>query len=117
MRRQSRVSATHVPLMALWKKHQVTALLVKRVSMSVQLPLPLSRDCAVVSVGQQQMQAWRERLWHNLRTQEKLHLHAFAGKEHTVTLSALLNLACAVLALLKCPLRGSLHRETVLCQR
>ena len=117
MRRQSRLLASHVPLMVLWKKPQVTAHLVQRVSMSVQLLLPLARDCAVVRVGQQQMQAWWERLWPNLRTQERLHLHAFADKEHTVTLRALLNLACAVLNVLRCPLRGSLQREATLCQR
>ncbi len=92
MRRQSGLLASHVPLILLWKKHQVTAHLVKRVSMSVQLLLALSRDCAVVRVGQQLLQAWRERLWLNLRTQERLHLHAFADKEHTDTLRALLNL-------------------------
>jgi len=117
MRRQSGLPVSHVPLMALWKKPQVTALLVKRVSMSVQLLLPLARNCAAVRVGQQQMQAWWERLWHNLRTQERLCLHAFADKEHTVTLRTLINLACAVLTLLRCPLRGSLQREAALCQR
>lgn len=117
MRRQSRVLASHVPLMALWKKPQVTALLAQRVSMSVQLLLSLARDCAVVRVGQQQMQAWWVRLWPNLRTQERLCLHAFADKEHTVTIRALLNLACAVLNVLRYPLRGSLHRAATLCQR
>jgi uncharacterized protein (DUF2236 family) len=115
MRRQSRVSASHVPLMVLWKKPQVTALLAQRVSMSVQLLLPLARDCAVM--GQQQMQAWRERLWPNLRTQKRLCLDAFSDKEYAVTLRALLNLACARLTLLRCPLRGSLQREAALCQR
>ena len=115
MRRQSEFHASHVPLMVLWKKHQVTALLAQRVPMSVQLLVPFARDCAVM--GQQQIQAWWERLWPNLRTQERLHLHAFADKEHTVTLRALLNLACAGLTLLRCPLRGSLQREATLCQR
>jgi hypothetical protein len=117
MRRQSELLASHLPLMVLWKKHQVTAYLAQGVSMSVQLLLSLARDCAVVSVGQQLMQAWRERLWPNLRTQERLHLDAFADKEHTDTLRALLNLACAVLNVLKCPLRGSLQREATQCQR
>ena len=117
MRRQSGLWASHMPLMVLWKKPQVTVHLAQGVSMSVQLLLSLARDCAVVSVGQQLMQAWRERLWPNLRTQERLHLHAFADKEHTVTLRALLNLACAGLTLLRFPLRGSLHREATLCQR
>jgi hypothetical protein len=117
MCRQSGLPAGHVPLMVLWKKHQVTAYLVKRVSMFVQLLLPLVRDCAVVRVGQQQMQAWWERLWPNLRTKKIFCLHAFAGKELTVTLRALLNLACAVLNVLRCPLRGSLQREATLCQR
>ena len=117
MRRQSELLASHLPLMVLWKKHQVTALLVKRVSMSVQLLLALSRDFAVVRVGQQLWQAWRERLWLNLLTQERLHLHAFADKEYAVTLRALLNLACALLNVPKCPLRGSLQREATLCQR
>jgi hypothetical protein len=116
MRRQSELSTSHVPLMVLWKKLQVIALLVKRVSMSVQLLLPLTRDCAVVRVGQQLMQAWWEHLWPNPRTQERLCLHAFADKEHTITLRALLNLACAVLTLLRCPLRGSLHGKAALCQ-
>ena len=115
MRKQSGLHASHVPLMVLWKKHQVTANLAQRVSMSVQLLLPLARDCAVM--GQQQMQAWRKRLWPNLRTQERLHLHAFAEKEYTVTLRALLKLACAGLTLLRCPLRGSLQREATLCLR
>ena len=115
MRRQSRLLASHVPLMVLWKKPQVTAHLVKRVFMSVQLLLPLARDCAVM--GQQQMQAWRERLWPNLCIQKRLCLHAFADKEQTVTLRALLNLACAVLNVLRCPLRGSLQGKAVLCQR
>ena len=115
MRRQSRVPTSHVPLMVLWKKHQVTAYLAQGVSISVQFLLPLARDCAVM--GQQLMRAWWERLWPNLRTQEKLRLHAFAGKEHTVTLPALLNLACAVLNVVRCPLRGSLQREATLCQR
>jgi hypothetical protein len=115
MRRQSRVSASHVPLMALWKKPQVTAHLVQRVSMLAQRLLSLSRGCAVMS--QQQMQAWRKRLWPNLRTQERLHLHAFAEKEQTVTLRALLTLDCAELTLLRYPLRDSLHREATLCQR
>ena len=117
MRRQSRLLASHVPLMVLWKKPQVTALLVQRVSMSVQLLLSLVRDCAVVRVGQQQVQAWWEHLWPNLRSQERVRLYAFAGKEHTVTLRALINLACTVLTLLRCPLRGSLHGEAALCQR
>ena len=115
MRRQSRLLASHVPLMLLWKKPQVTAHLVKRVSMSVQFLLPLARDCAVM--GQQQMQAWWERLWPNLRTQKRLHLHAFADQEHTDTLRALFNLACAVPNVLRCPLRGSLQGEVTLCQR
>jgi len=110
MRRQSRVPTSHVPLMVLWKKPQVTAYLAQRVSMSVQLLLPLARDCAVESVGLQQMQAWWERLWRNLHTQKRLRLFAFADKEHTVTLRALLNV-------LRCPLRGSLQGEAVLCQR
>jgi hypothetical protein len=115
MRRQSRLLASHVPLMALWKKHQVTALLVKRVSMSVQLLLSLTRDYAMM--GQQQMQAWRVRLWPNLRTQERLHLHAFSGNEQIVTLRTLLTLACTRLNVLRYPLRGSLQREATLCQR
>ena len=117
MRRQSGLHASHVPLMVLWKKPQVTALLVKRVSKSVQLLPPLTRDCAVMRVGQQLMQAWRKRLWPNLRTQKRLRLFAFAEKEYTVTLRALLTLACAVLSLLRCPLRGSLQKEATLCQR
>ena len=115
MRRQSGLHASHMPLMVLWRKHQVTALLVQRVTMSIQLLLPLARDCAVMD--QQLMQAWWERLSPNLRTQERLHLHALAEKEYAVTLRALLNLACAVLNVLKCPLRGSLQREATLCQR
>ena len=113
MRRQSGLHASHVPLMVLWKKHQVTAYLVQRVSMSVQLLLPFARDCAVVRVGQQQMQAWWERLSPNLRTQKRLCLHAFADKEHTVTLRALLDLACTGLNVL----RGSLQGKATLCQR
>ncbi len=85
--------------------------------MSVQLLLPLARDCAAVRVGQQQMQAWVERLWPNLRTQERLRLHAFADEEHAVTLRGLLTLSYAVLSLLRCPLRGSLQKEATLCQR
>jgi hypothetical protein len=115
MRRQSGLFASHVPLMALWKKHQVSAYLVQRVSMSLLFLLSLTRDCTVVD--QQQKQAWWVRLWHNLCTQERLHLYAFADKEHTVTLCALLNLACAMLALLRCPLRGSLQGKATLCQR
>ena len=117
MRRQSRLPASHVPLMVLWKKHQVTALLAQGVSMSVQFLHPLERDCAMASVGQQQKQAWWERLWPNLRTQERLYLHAFAEMEYTVTLRALLNLACTGLNVLRYPLRGSLQREATLCQR
>ena len=117
MRRQSGLPTSHVPLMVLWKKPQVTAYLAQRVSMSVQPLLPLARDCAVESVGQQKMQAWWERLWPNLRTKERLRLHAFADKEQIVTLRALLNLACAVLNVLRCPLRGSLQGEAALCQR
>ena len=117
MRRQSRVSASHVHLMVLWKKHQVTAYLAQRVTMSVQLLLSLARDCAVVSVGQQLMQAWRERLWPNLRIQKKLRLHVFADKEHTVTLHALLNLACTGLKVLRCPLSGLLQGEATPCQK
>jgi hypothetical protein len=117
MRRQSRLLASHMPLMVLWKKPQVTTLLVKRVSIPAQRLPPLARDCSVESVGQQQMQAWWESIWHNLRTQERLHLHAFSDKEHTITLRTLINLACAVLTLLRCPLRGSLQREAALCQR
>ena len=113
MRRQSRLLPSHLPLMVLWKKHQVTALLVQRVSMLAQLLLPLARDCAVVRVGQQLMQTWWERLWLNLRTQEKLRPHAFADEEHAVTLRALLTLACTGLNVL----RGSLQREATLCQR
>jgi hypothetical protein len=115
MRRQSGLPASHVPLMVLWKKPQVTVHLVQRVSMSVQPLLPLARDCAVM--GQQQMQAWWERLWPNLRTQKRLCLHAFADKEHTVTLRALLNLACTGFNVVRCPLRGSLQGEAALCQR
>jgi hypothetical protein len=115
MRRQSRLPASHVPLMVLWKKPQVTAYLVQRVSMLAQPLLPLARDCAVM--GQQQMQAWWECLWPNTRAQDSRRLHAFADKEHTVTLCTLLNLACAVLNVLRCPLRGSLQREAALCQR
>ena len=111
MRRQSRLLASHVPLMVLWKKHQVTAYLAQGVSMSIQLLLPLARDCAVM--GQQQMQAWWERLSPNLRTQKRLCLHAFADKEHTVTLRALLDLACTGLNVL----RGSLQGKAALCQR
>ena len=117
MRRKSRLLASHVPLMVLWKKLQVTAYPVQRVTMSVQLLLPLTRDRAVARVGQQLMQAWWERPWPNLRTKERLRLHAFAGKKQFVTLRALLNLACAVLNVLRCPLRGSLQREATLCQR
>jgi hypothetical protein len=108
MRRQSGLPASHVPLMVLWKKHQVTAYLAQRVSMLAQRLLPLARDCALM--GLQQMQAWWERLWPYLPTQKRLRLHAFADKEHTDTLRALLNL-------LRYPLRGSLQREATLCQR
>jgi hypothetical protein len=105
MRRQSRVLASRAALLVPRNQPQVTAYMVQLVSMPAQFLLPLARDCAVV--GQQQMQPWWERLWPNLRTQERLHLHAFAGKEHTVTLRALL----------RCPLRGSLHGKAALCQR
>ena len=115
MRSQSGLLASHVPLMVLWKKPQVTVYLVQQVFMSVQLLLPLARDCAVV--GQQLMQAWWEPLWPNLRTQERLRLFAFANKEHTVTLCAQLNLACTGLNVLRYLLRGSLQREAGLCQR
>jgi len=113
MHRQSRALASHVPMMVLWKKHQVIAYLLQRVCMSVQFLLLLARDCAMASVGQQKMQAWRQRLWPNLHTQERLRLHAFADKEHSITLRALLTLACVVLNVL----RGSLQGEAVLCQR
>src|SRR6266576_1717610 len=83
MRRQSELLSSHVPLMVLWKKHQVTALLAQGISMSIQ------------------------RLWPYLRTEKRLRLHAVAEKEQTVTLRALLNLACAVINVLRCPLRGS----------
>ena len=115
MGRQSRLPASHVPLMVLWKKPQVTAYLVQRVTMLAQRLLPLARDCAVM--GLQQMQAWWVRLWPNLRTQERLRLHAFADEEHAVTLRGLLTLSYAVLSLLRCPLRGSLHGKAALCQR
>lgn len=115
MHRQSGLQASHAPLMVLWKKPQVTAYLAQRVSMLAQPLLPLARDCAVM--GQQQMQAWWERIWPNLRTQKRLRLFAFADKEHIVTLRALLNLACAVLNVLRCPLRGPLQGEAALCQR
>jgi len=117
MPRLSGLPASHVPSMMPWTIPQVTVHLLQRVSMSVQLLLPLARDCAVVRVGQQLMQAWWERLWPNLRTQKRLCLHVFADKEHTDTLRALLNLACAVLNVLRCPLRGSLQREAAQCQR
>ena len=117
MRRQSRLLASRMPLMVLWKKHQVTAYLAQRVTMSVQLLLPLARDCAMVRVGQQKVQAWWERLWPNLRNKERLHLYAFVCREHANTLRALLNLACTGLNVVKCPLRGSLQREATLCQR
>ena len=117
MRRQSGLAASSAALLVPRNQPQVTAYLAQRVSMSVQLLLPLARVCAVESVGRQQMQAWWERLWPNLRRQKRLCLHAFADKEHTVTLCALLNLACAVLTLLRCPLRGSLHGKATLCQR
>jgi hypothetical protein len=115
MRRQRRLLASHVPLMMPWTIPQVTVHLLQRVSMSVQLLLSLTRDCAVV--GLQQRQVWWERLWPNLHTQKRLRLHAFADKEHSITLRALLNLACAVLTLLRCPLRGSLQGQAALCQR
>lgn len=115
MREQSRVSASYVPLLVLWNIYQISAHPAQQVSMPVQPLLPLARGCAVVSVGQHQMQPWLERLWPNLRTQERLYLHAFAGKEYTVTLFALLNLACTVLTLLRCLLRDSLQREAALC--
>jgi hypothetical protein len=117
MHRQSGLPASHVPLMVLWKKHQVTAYLAQRVSMSVQLLPPLARDCAVARVGQQKVQAWWERLWPNLRTQKRLRLYAFSDKEYIVIRRALLNLACSALTLLRCPLRGSLQGEATLCQR
>ena len=117
MRRQSGLSASHVPLMVLWKKHQVTANLAQRVSMSVQLLLPLARDCTVARVSQQLMQAWWERLSPNLRTQKRLRQYAFAEKEQFVTIRALLNLACTGLNVLRYPLRDSLQREATLCQR
>ena len=115
MRRQSGLHASHVPLMVLWKKPQVTTLPAQRVSMLAQYLLPLARDCAVMS--QQHMQAWWVLLWPNLRTQERLCLHAFADEEHAVTLRALLNLACTGLNVLRCPLRGSLQGKATLCQR
>jgi hypothetical protein len=117
MRRQSRLLASRAVLILPWTLPQVTVHLVQRVSMPAQPLLPLARECVVSRVDQQQMQPWWVRLWPNLRTQERLCLHAFADKEHTVTLRALLNLACAVLALLKCPLRGSLQGKAALCQR
>ncbi len=117
MRMQSRLPASRAALILPWTLPQVTAHLVKRVSMPAQPLLPLARDCAVESVGQQQKQAWWEHLWPNLRTQERLRLHAFACKEHTVILRALIDIACAVLNLLRCPPRGSLQGESTLCQR
>ncbi len=117
MRRQNRVLASRAVLILPWTLPQVTVHLVQRVSMSAQPLPPLTRECVVSRVGQQQMQPWWVRLWPNLRTQEKLRLQAFAGKEHTVTLRTLLTLACAVLNVLRYPLRGSLHREATLCQR
>ena len=113
MRRQSRLLASRAVLILTWTLPQVTVHLVQQFSMPAQPLLPFARDCVVSRVGQQQMQPWWVRLWPNLRTQEKLRLHAFAGKEHTATLRALLTLACAVLNVL----RGSLQGEAVLCQR
>lgn len=117
MRRQSRLPASHVPLMLLWNKPQATGNLVERVSMLAQPLLPLAKDSAVVRVGQQTMQAWWEHLWPNPRTQERLHLHAFADKEHTVSLRTLIDIACVVLNVLRCPPRSSLQGQATLCQR
>jgi hypothetical protein len=117
MRRQSGLPTSRTALLVPRNQPQVTALLVQRVFMPAQPLLPLTRDCAVASVGQQQIQAWWERLWPNLRTKERLHLYAFVCRELANTLRALLNLACARLTLLRCPLRGSLQREAALCQR
>jgi len=115
MRRQSGLAASSAALLVPRNQPQVTAFLAQRVSMSVQLLLPLARVCAVMS--QQQMQAWWEHLSSNLRTQKRLHLYAFVCREHADTLRALVNLACTRLNVLKCPLRGSLQGEATLCQR
>jgi hypothetical protein len=117
MRRQSGLPASRAALPAPGSLPQVTAHLVKRVSMLAQPLLPLTNDPAVVRVGQQKMQAWWEHLCPNLRTQERLHLHAFACKEHTVSPRALIDMACAVLNVLRCPPRGSLPGMATLCQK
>jgi len=117
MRLQSRLPASCTALLVPRNQPQVTFYLVKRVSMLAMHTLPLARDSAVVRMVQQLMQAWWEHFWPTPLTQEGLHLHAFADKEHAVILRALLNLVCAALTLLGCPLRGSLQRETTLCQR
>ncbi len=117
MRMQSELPASHAALTAPGSLPQVTAHLVKRVSMLAQPLLPLSKDPAVVSVGQQKMQAWWEHLFPNPRTQERLHLHAFAYKEHAVSPRALIDMACAVLNVLRCPPRGSRQGMATLCQK
>jgi hypothetical protein len=110
MRRQSRVSASRAALLVSRNQPQVTFYLVQRVSMPAQPLLSLARDCSVVRAGQQPIQTWWEHLWPNPRTQERLRLHAFADKEHAVTLRALLNVV-------GCPHGSSLQREATLCQR
>jgi hypothetical protein len=117
MRMQSRLPASRAALIVPRNLPQITAYLVKRVSIPAQLILPLASDCAVVRVGQQQLQAWWEHLWPNPLTQERLHLHAFVCKEHTVTLHALINLACAALIMLRYLPRSSQQGEATLCQR
>lgn len=117
MRRQSELPTSRAALTAPGSMPQVAAHLVNQVSMLTQSLLPLSKDHAVVSVGQQKMQAWREHFYLNPRTQEGLHLYEFAYKEYTISPRALFNLACAVLNVLSCPPRGSLQRRATLCQK
>ena len=117
MRLQSRLPVSSAALMVTRNLPRVTFHLVQRVSMLAQPLLLLSSDFAVESMVQHTMQAWWEHLWPNQSIQERLHLYTFADKQCTVTLRALLNLACAALTLLGCPLSGSRQEKATLCQR
>jgi len=116
MRRQSRVSASCVPLVASRNYQTKIAFLVGRPTSQICHATRFSAGFTVVRRGMHKTQVWCEHMCLRWSERQRCRLIASVLWEGT-TLSDLVNPMSETFTLLRYPARGSLQGEIQLCQK
>jgi hypothetical protein len=117
MHMPSSVSASCALQVPWWNQLKVIAHLAKQTTIQMQHATRFSAGCTALRRGLYKMHAWRKHIRPRWSAKKRRFLIASVPRESTTGISDLINLMSATLTLLRCLVRGSLHREIQPCQK